>query len=161
MIIEIKDRYAWGEPKWTGKTVDWLRENCPDFKEEKKDEPGKDGEDRYSYDFRFIGHVDEVPAHVLNFDKMEMVFFDRSLKAMVKDDAKVSAKNLHGQEVINIHLPSLELLSLDEVTWIEDACTEELQGELDRGFRIVACIPRPGQRRPDYVLGRNKSRVES
>jgi hypothetical protein len=53
-----------------------------------------------------------------------------------------------------VHLPGNELLEIDEVQIVENACTENLQGELDQGWRIIAVCPLAGQRRPDYVLGR-------
>ena len=37
---------------------------------------------------------------------------------------------------------------------LSDACTDELQGALRDGWRIIAVCPQPSQRRPDYVLGR-------
>ena len=57
---------------------------------------------------------------------------------------------------ITIHMPSNELISMNSFTWIEDACTEELQRMIDDGYRVVSCIPQVGNRRPDYVLGKIK-----
>jgi hypothetical protein len=56
---------------------------------------------------------------------------------------------------VGVHISDLGLLSVREVTWLEDACTEELQRHLDRGWRILAVCPQPDSRRPDYILGRN------
>lgn len=36
---------------------------------------------------------------------------------------------------------------------LENACTDEVQGRLAEGWRIIAVCPQPDQRRPDYVLG--------
>lgn len=55
---------------------------------------------------------------------------------------------------IQVAIPDLALLSLNEVCVLEDACTDELQGKLDGGWRILAVCPPNSQRRPDYVLGR-------
>lgn len=55
---------------------------------------------------------------------------------------------------IQVAIPDLALLSLNEVCVLEDACTDELQGKLDGGWRIIAVCPPNSQRRPDYVLGR-------
>lgn len=37
---------------------------------------------------------------------------------------------------------------------LEDACTDQLQGALNSGWRIISACPQPDQRRPDYILGR-------
>jgi hypothetical protein len=55
-----------------------------------------------------------------------------------------------------VNVPGLGLLSINEVTWEEDFCTERLQDKLEEGWRILAICPQPDQRRPDYILGRNK-----
>ena len=51
--------------------------------------------------------------------------------------------------------PGPSLLNVDETLLMENACTDELQENLDNGWRILAVCPQP-QRRPDYVLGRKK-----
>lgn len=58
--------------------------------------------------------------------------------------------------VNHFHLPSIGLLVIDEVTWEEDCCTEELQKQLDDGWRILAVCYQMPKRRPDYILGRTK-----
>lgn len=55
-----------------------------------------------------------------------------------------------------VHVPNLGLLSISEVTYVEDCCTDQLQSYLEGGWRIIAACPQPNQRRPDYILGRNK-----
>lgn len=60
--------------------------------------------------------------------------------------------------VIHVHIPNIGLLLIDEVQVLDDACTDNLQIELDRGWRILCVCPPNGQRRPDYVLGRAKER---
>lgn len=57
---------------------------------------------------------------------------------------------------LNFALPNIGLLSIDEVTWIDDACTQVLQAKLEDGWRIIAVCPPNGARRPDYILGRTK-----
>lgn len=58
---------------------------------------------------------------------------------------------------VHIHVPNIGLLSIDEVDWIEDACTQELQSRLNDGWRILAVCPPNSTRRPDYILGRTRS----
>ena len=57
-------------------------------------------------------------------------------------------------QVVQIAVPDLGLLQIDEVDWMEDACTQELQARLNDGWRILAVCPPNAQRRPDYILGR-------
>lgn len=61
------------------------------------------------------------------------------------------------QSTVQVSIPNLALLMIDEVTWLEDECTERLQEKLDEGWRILAVCPPNSQRRPDYILGRTKS----
>lgn len=56
----------------------------------------------------------------------------------------------------NFALPNIGLLTIDEVTWRDDCCTEEIQNLLEDGWRIIAVCPPNGARRPDYILGRTK-----
>lgn len=55
----------------------------------------------------------------------------------------------------DVHVPGLGLLMMREVKNLDDLCTDKLQEELDKGWRILAICPQPDQRRPDYILGRN------
>lgn len=60
------------------------------------------------------------------------------------------------QSIVQISIPNLALLLIDEVTWLEDACTQDLQSHLDDKWRILAVCPPNSQRRPDYILGRTR-----
>lgn len=72
------------------------------------------------------------------------------------DGHRVTTTHLKEGSVVQITLPDIGLLYIDEVDWIDDCCTEELQGRLDDGWRILAVCPPNAQRRPDYILGRRK-----
>jgi len=56
---------------------------------------------------------------------------------------------------VQVIVPGLGLLLIDEVSIACDACTSELNSALKDGWRILAVCPQPDQRRPDYVLGRS------
>lgn len=56
--------------------------------------------------------------------------------------------------LIQIAIPDFGLLGIRYVEVLEDACTNELQSMLDKGWRILAICPPNSQRRPDYILGR-------
>lgn len=71
-------------------------------------------------------------------------------KALGAPDAPPGVTHYH------VHIPNLGLLMIEEVTWMEDACTQELQGMLDEGWRMIAVCPPNSTRRPTYILGRSK-----
>lgn len=53
-----------------------------------------------------------------------------------------------------VHIPGQALSTYNDLMLLEDVCTDELQGQLNAGWRIIAACPQPDQRRPDYILGR-------
>lgn len=57
---------------------------------------------------------------------------------------------------VQVQVPHIGLLLMDEVRVEEDCCTDMLQRRLDEGWRILCVCPPNAQRRPDYVLGRTK-----
>lgn len=59
-------------------------------------------------------------------------------------------------KAVHVHVPNIGLLMMSEVEVHNDMCSDQLQRELDEGWRILAICPQPNQRRPDYVLGRVK-----
>ena len=69
---------------------------------------------------------------------------------------EVTALGLTSGQVVQITVPDLGILQIDEVDWMDNACTEELQERLNQGWRILAVCPPNAQRRPDYILGRRK-----
>lgn len=74
----------------------------------------------------------------------------KRLELEVEDGAEA---HLRGG-VVQIHIPDMVLMAINEVTWLDDVCTETVQGMLDKGWRILAiCLPNAA-RRPDYILGR-------
>tara|TARA_R110000744_G_scaffold352095_1_gene458121 strand:+ start:5446 stop:6006 length:561 start_codon:yes stop_codon:yes gene_type:complete len=53
-----------------------------------------------------------------------------------------------------VHMPGNMMLMFNETMLLENSCTDEMQEQLNRGWRIMAACPQPDQRRPDYILGR-------
>lgn len=72
------------------------------------------------------------------------------------DGRNAQPSDLVSGQAVQITIPDMALLMLDEVTWLDDACTEEVQRHLDEGWRILAVCPPNAQRRPDYIFGRKK-----
>lgn len=54
----------------------------------------------------------------------------------------------------NVHVGGGLIVTYNDLMLKEDCCTDELQCELNNGWRIIAVCAQPDQRRPDYVLGR-------
>jgi hypothetical protein len=57
-------------------------------------------------------------------------------------------------ERCEVHMPGQALATYNEVMLCENSCSDNLQSQLDSGWRILAACPQPDQRRPDYILGR-------
>lgn len=55
---------------------------------------------------------------------------------------------------VEVHMPGQALATYNQTMLAENCCTDELQGLLDAGWRVIAACPQPDQRRPDYILGR-------
>lgn len=56
---------------------------------------------------------------------------------------------------MQVSVAGLGLLAVREAKVLEDLCTDELNEQLQEGWRILAVCPQPDQRRPDYVLGKS------
>ena len=62
---------------------------------------------------------------------------------------------------VEVHMPGQALSVYNEVMLLEDSCTDMLQSNLNKGWRIIAACPQPDSRRPDYILGRFNPNHES
>jgi hypothetical protein len=76
----------------------------------------------------------------------------RLIEKMEKFATNVS--NMQYNEKVEVYTPGMALMLFNHVKLLEDACSDQLQGELDAGWKIIAACPQPNQRRPDYILGR-------
>jgi hypothetical protein len=154
MILRIKIEYS-GEDKvrgWTKEQRDSMRQSIMALREieEPKTDEYKDKEGKNcSYTvFNLAGEhlVTEQEAAWLKSNEVDFIIKD------FKNTYK--SQNMSDGNQYHYHLPNIGLLLINEVTWLEDACTEVLQGKLDEGFRIIAVCPPNGARRPDYILGK-------
>lgn len=71
-------------------------------------------------------------------------------------DGGITAEHLESGAAVQITIPDFTLMQISEVTYIDDACTDQVQQYLDEGWRILAVCPPNAQRRPDYIFGRSK-----
>jgi len=75
-------------------------------------------------------------------------------------------KQIQFNEKVNVHVGGFALMSINQVGFYEDGCTERLQEIMNSGWRILAVCVQGDSRRPDYILGRynpdlNEGRVDS
>lgn len=64
-------------------------------------------------------------------------------------------KSIQFNEKCDVHVGGFALMSINQLGWAENYCTEALQEILNRGWHILAVCVQPDGRRPDYILGRH------
>jgi hypothetical protein len=105
----------------------------------------------------------EIEALLLTGAHLSLTPYKNTMFVPISDSPPLNrgdiAKEAARGNVTNTHIPNVGLLAIDEVIWLENACTELLQEALDTGWRILAVCPPNAQRRPDYILGRSKASV--
>jgi hypothetical protein len=100
----------------------------------------------------FLVDIDRMPIVPYKIGRLVLNTGAGPLGLDTDTAARVPAIN----QKVNVTVPGLGLLLLDEVQAATDICTDALNDMLKDGWRIVAVCPQPDQRRPDYVLGRVK-----
>ena len=60
----------------------------------------------------------------------------------------------------DVHVGGGLLVTYNDLCLKEECCTDELQSELNDGWRIIAVCVQPDQRRPDYILGRYNPKLD-
>lgn len=150
---------------WMGKTdwekVDWqvLRENWPKELPEEKPESCP----FYSVETQRLTY-DEANRLAASGAKLELHPLPGAMLTKMQDDpakhweygTRIDPVDLNTGAAVQIAVPDMALMYIDEVQVLTDLCTDMLQGELDDGWRILAICPPNSQRRPDYILGRRK-----
>jgi hypothetical protein len=96
-----------------------------------------------------------LKADLLPYSKNNMVVKLKDQINRLEQEQSLIKRSLDGSAV-QVHVPNLGLMSINEVTHLDDCCTDFLQEHLDKGWRILAVCPPNAQRRPDYILGRAK-----
>lgn len=69
---------------------------------------------------------------------------------------RIEGEHLVEGKAVQVAVPDMALMYIDEVCVETDFCTDALQEMLNDGWRILAICPPNSSRRPDYVLGRRK-----
>jgi hypothetical protein len=111
-----------------------------------------DEEGRLPWWSSFLVDIDKMPVVPYKVERLVLNTSSASLGLDTDTAARVPAFNHR----VNVTVPGLGLLLLNEVQAATDICTDSLNDMLKEGWRIVAVCPQPDQRRPDYVLGRVK-----
>jgi hypothetical protein len=93
--------------------------------------------------------------HVVDLVRAAPVLDKFDIRYEVKPFKQCYLQQVPGSSsVINIHIPNIGLLAINEVRVENDFCTDALQELLNDGWRILAVCPPNSVRRPDYILGR-------
>jgi hypothetical protein len=92
--------------------------------------------------------------------KFEIVPFPGAMVVKMKKSngyeprQKPTFENFQTGQAVQISIPDIGLLHVNEVCVLDDICTDVLQDHLNEGWRILAVCPPNAARRPDYILGR-------
>lgn len=92
-----------------------------------------------------------------NLEREPEAMMNNITEALAKIDKyfqNVGAAHDNWNSRVTVHMPGQALSMYNKTMLLNDSCTDGLQDELDKGWRIIACCPQPDQRRPDYILGR-------
>jgi hypothetical protein len=63
-------------------------------------------------------------------------------------------KQVQFNELVNVHVGGFALMSVNQVGFGSDMCTERVQDILNNGWRMLAVCVQPDGRRPDYIFGK-------
>jgi hypothetical protein len=124
---------------------------------------GPDEEGKHRWWGNMTGELETVLSTIPELiDKIKLVdgeLTPSGLDHIIREIQKIGENLRTPAPVLNerlqVVIPSLGMLLIDEVTVVTDYCTDSLQRDLDDGWRILAVCPQEA-RRPDYVLGRTK-----
>jgi len=96
-----------------------------------------------------------ISSKILNFAANQTLDFSKSFRQLeeLSNSLNDKIKDVTFNQKCDVHISGNMLLTINDLILIEDSCTDEIQIELNNGWRIVAVCVQP-QRRPDYILGR-------
>lgn len=79
---------------------------------------------------------------------------DAGVELTIKRMRGISSNSNKLPDVIyQVHVANVGLMQIQLVEVLEDACTDELQRYLDRGWKLLAVCPPNDARRPSYIVG--------
>lgn len=100
-------------------------------------------------------HIDDLqalglPEKVVSLKPIQRLTLPEPIMAALREGKK-ELKSLEG--AVQIHLPGNDLPAMRQVINFDNSCTEDIDDWLKKGWQILAILPQPNHRRPDYILG--------
>lgn len=106
-----------------------------------------------------ILEIDDIPPELTDLECVRIKPI-RKVRFVTDDNRDLNRMKDFGEvrefvkTVNQVVMPGYELLGYNQILVETDCCTEMIQGYLDEGWRIIAVMPQPQSRRPDYILVR-------
>jgi hypothetical protein len=151
MIAKMNLSLANYASKPTEEQWDALKTLFPDYRE--RDLPTYWGNESITADIETVMVVISGKGFKVEVE----VFSPHNMLTKLKDkydhELEQTENYLKGH-ITHIHVPNMALLTYNEITNLDDSCTDEIQRMLNDRWRIIAVCPPNAQRRPDYILGR-------
>ena len=125
----------------------------------------KDNTDRYLSLEDVLIEIDDLPSEIFASDGVKIkpvrkVRFENFNAPNLNDIKDIGAVKEFVKTVNQIVMPGYELLGYGQIIVLDDCCTDVVQSHLDDGWRIIAVMPQPDSRRPDYILVRKGVRKD-
>jgi hypothetical protein len=95
----------------------------------------------------------EFPQFEISIKKMRGINYDVGFDVARLANGQLEQNYPVHTQINQVSVSNVGLHDVTAVTWMEDACTEQLQLRLDDGWRIIAVCPPNDSRRPTYILG--------
>lgn len=114
-------------------------------------DPWREDEDKAPSNWASEDHLIDMATEGVELVRLGVKFWIKKFK-----NTYIANPDAPRAEALHVHIPNIGLLAINQVTWLDDACTEDLQAKLEEGWRIVAVCPPNAARRPDYILGRTR-----
>ena len=99
--------------------------------------------------------IDDVHEDIAKIDAIKIKPIQKITFATKAPDFNKTDVNTIREFVKTVNqlvLPGYELLNYNMIKVQTNECTEQIQLDLNEGWRIIAVLPQPGNRRPDYIL---------
>lgn len=112
----------------------------------------------YSIVDRFTTKV-EYDFDLVDVNDHFMLVQNQILEVMKKQVDSIASIGLgmhscqHYNERCNSPVSDIFLHKVNQTMVLYDCCSDRLQEQISKGWRIISVTPQPNQRRPDYVLG--------
>lgn len=122
-----------------------------DFKHHNK-KLGYNVVDRFTTKVEYDFNLSDVNDHFMMVQNQIL----EVMKKQVDSIAGIGFNKTSGQhfnERCNVPVSDTFLHKVNQTMVLYDCCSDRLQEQIKKGWRIISVTPQPDQRRPDYVLG--------